>query len=216
MSGRLSIGCKSPLTGGIKESNAGGQPAQVLARLGYAAIVLEGKPKGDDLYRIIINKDGVKIEVDNSLRMLGNYAAVDKMRKEFGDHIACISIGPAGEMKLAASSIACTDMEGRPARHAGRGGPGAVMGSKRVKMIVLDDAGMETRQPKDPEKFRQANKIFIEGLRKHAVTGEALPAYGTNVLTNILNEAGGYPTYNFKEGRFAGASKISGETMAGS
>ncbi|MBP1748439.1 MAG: aldehyde ferredoxin oxidoreductase [Deltaproteobacteria bacterium] len=215
MSGRLSIGCKSPLTGGIKESNSGGQPAQVLARLGYAAIILEGKPKGDDLYRIRITKNGVTIEADNSLRMLGNYAAVDKMKNEFGDHIACISIGQAGEMRLAASSIACTDMEGRPARHAGRGGPGAVMGSKCVKMIVLDDEGMSTRQPKDPEKFRKANQIFIEGLRKHAVTGEALPAYGTNVLTNILNEAGGYPTYNFKEGRFAGASKISGETMAG-
>lgn len=152
--------------------------------------------------------------MDNSLKGLGNYAAVERMRKEFGDHIVCISIGQAGEMRLTASSIACTDMEGRPARHAGRGGPGAVMGSKCVKMIVLDDTGMSTRQPRDPEKFRAANKIFIEGLRKHAVTGEALPAYGTNVLTNILNEAGGYPTYNFKEGRFAGASKISGETMA--
>ena len=214
MSGRLSIGCKSPLTGGIKESNAGGQPAQVLARLGYAAIILEGKPQGDDLYRIKIDKNGVKIEVDNSLRMLGNYAAVEKMHKEFGENVTCISIGQAGEMRLTAASVACTDMEGRPARHAGRGGPGAVMGSKCVKMIVLDDTGMSTRQPKDPEKFRQANKAFVESLRKHPVTGEALPAYGTNVLTNILNEAGGYPTYDFKEGRFAGAAKISGETMA--
>ena len=68
MSGRLSVGCKSPLTGGIKEANAGGQAAQVLARLGYAAIVLEGKAAKDDLYKIFINKDGVKISVDNSLR----------------------------------------------------------------------------------------------------------------------------------------------------
>ncbi|MBP7529043.1 MAG: hypothetical protein KA801_14025, partial [Syntrophorhabdaceae bacterium] len=214
MSGRLSIGCKSPLTGGIKESNSGGQPSQVLARLGYAAVILEGKPEGEDLYKIFINKDGVKITVDNSLKMLGNYAVVEKMHKEFGDKIACISIGQAGEMKLAASSIACTDMEGRPARHAGRGGVGAVMGSKGVKVIVLDDTGMSVRQPKDPDKFREANKIFVDGLRRHGVTGEALPAYGTNVLTNILNEAGGYPTYNFREGRFAGASKISGETQA--
>jgi aldehyde:ferredoxin oxidoreductase len=88
------------------------------------------------------------------------------------------------------------------------------MGSKGVKVIVLDDTGMSVRQPKDPDKFREANKIFVDGLRKHGVTGEALPAYGTNVLTNILNEAGGYPTYNFREGRFAGASKISGETQA--
>ncbi len=214
MSGRISIGCKSPLTGGIKEANSGGQPAQVLARLGYAAIVLEGKPKGDDLYKIFINKDGVRISADNSLKMLGNYAVVDRMKSEFGDKIACISIGQAGEMKLPASSVACTDVEVRPARHAGRGGPGAVMGSKGVKVIVLDDTGAAMRQPKDPDRFNAANKTFVEGLRKHGVTGEALPAYGTNVLTNILNEAGGYPTYNFKEGRFAGASKISGETEA--
>lgn len=121
MSGRLSVGCKSPLTGGIKEANAGGQASQTLARLGYAAIVLEGKPKDENLYKIYINKDGVKISVDNSLRMLGNYAVVDKIKAECGEKVACMSIGPAGEMKLAAASIACTDMEQRPTRHAARG-----------------------------------------------------------------------------------------------
>jgi aldehyde:ferredoxin oxidoreductase len=214
MSGRISVGAKSPLTGGIKESNSGGQPSQVLARLGYAAIVIEGKPKGDDLFKIFINKDGVKVSVDNSLKMLGNYDVVEKMKKEFGDKIACISIGPAGEMKLAASSVAFTDMELRPTRHAGRGGMGAVMGSKGVKVIVLDDSGMGMRQPKDQDKFKEANKKWVAGLQGHGVTGQALPAYGTNVLTNIINEAGGYPTYNFKEGRFAGAAKISGEVEA--
>lgn len=214
MSGRISVGCKSPLTGGIKESNSGGQASQVLARLGYAAIVLEGKPKGDDLYKVFINKDGVKITADNTLKKLPNYDLIEKMKKEHGEKIACISIGPAGEMKLSAATVAFTDMELRPTRHAGRGGPGAVMGSKGVKVIVLDDTGMGMRTPKDPEKFREANKRFVEGLRKHPVTGQGLPAYGTNVLTNILNEVGGYPTYNFKQGRFDGASKISGETQA--
>jgi aldehyde:ferredoxin oxidoreductase len=214
MSGRLSIGCKSPLTGGIKESNAGGQGAQVLARLGYAAIILEGKPKDDSLYKIVINKDGVKITPDESLKMLGNYALVDKMKAEYGDKIACISIGTAGEMKLAAASIAVTDMELRPTRHAGRGGVGAVMGSKGVKVIVLDDAGMPMRTPKNPEKYKEANKRWVEGLRKHPVTGEGLPAYGTNVLTNVLNEAGAYPTKNFMWGRFDTCHKISGETQA--
>jgi aldehyde:ferredoxin oxidoreductase len=214
MSGRISVGCKSPLTGGIKESNSGGQASQVLARLGYAAIVLEGKPKDDTLYKIYINKDGVKITPDNSLKMLPNYDLIEKMKGEHGDKIACISIGPAGEMKMSAATVAFTDMELRPARHAGRGGPGAVMGSKGVKVIVLDDSGMKMRSPKDPEKFKEANKKFVEGLRKHPVTGQGLPAYGTNVLTNILNEVGGYPTYNFKQGRFEGAAKISGETQA--
>ena len=214
VSGRISVGCKSPLTGGIKESNAGGQAGLMLARLGYAAVVIEGKPKTDDLYKVFIDKDGVRISVDNELKMLPNYDLVDKMKAEFGDKIACISIGPAGEMKLSAASVAITDMELRPTRHAGRGGTGAVMGSKGVKVIVVDAAGTTFRQPKDQAKFRAANAAFSEGLKKHPVTGEALPKYGTNVLTNILSESGGYPTYNFKVGTFADASKISGETLA--
>jgi aldehyde:ferredoxin oxidoreductase len=214
MSGRLSVGCKSPLTGTIKESNSGGQPAQVLARLGYAAIVLEGKPRDDILYKIVINKEGVRIIPDESLRMLGNYDLVQKMKDEFGDEGACISIGPAGEMRMCAASVACTDMEFRPTRHAARGGPGAVMGSKGVKVIVLDDTGTEMRTAADPEKFREANKRFVQGLKAHAVTGEGLPAYGTNILTNIINEAGAYPTKNFMWGNFDGCQPISGETQA--
>jgi len=214
MSGRISVGCKSPLTGGIKEANAGGQPGQVLARLGYAAIVLEGKPKDDTLYKVFINKDGIKITPDNSLKMLGNYDLIERMKKEYGDKIACISIGPVGEMKMCAASIACTDMELRPTRHAARGGVGAVMGAKGVKVIVLDDTGMGIRKAKDPEKMKAANMRFIEGLKKHPVTGEGLPAYGTNILANVINEAGAYPTHNFMWGRFEGCSRISGETQA--
>ncbi len=214
MSGRISVGCKSPLTGGIKEANSGGQAAQVMARLGYAAIILEGLPENDKLYKIVINKDGVQFHEDNTLKMLGNYDTVDRIKSEFGDKVACISIGQAGEMKLGSASIAFTNMEFRPTRHAGRGGVGAVMGSKGVKVIVIDDAGMKMRSPKDPEKFKAANRQFVAGLKKHPVTGEGLPAYGTNVLTNVVNEAGGLPTNNFKAGRFEGAPKVSGEALA--
>jgi aldehyde:ferredoxin oxidoreductase len=214
ISGRISVGCKSPLTGGIKEANSGGQPSQVLAMLGYGAIVLEGKPKDNTLYKVFISKDGVKVTPDNSLRMLGNYALVEKMKKEYGEKISCISIGQAGEMKMSAASIAFTDMEFRPTRHAGRGGVGAVMGAKGIKVIVVSEAGVKDRTPKNPEKFREANKIFAEGLKKHPVTGEGLPAYGTNVLTNVINEAGAYPTKNFMWGRFDTCQKISGETQA--
>ncbi|MDZ4184838.1 MAG: aldehyde ferredoxin oxidoreductase C-terminal domain-containing protein [Desulfuromonadales bacterium] len=214
MTGRLSVGCKSPLTGTIKESNAGGQAAQVLARIGYAAIVLEGKPEGDDLYKIHVSKDGVKVIVDNSLKLMDNYPLVAKLREEYGDKVAYMSIGSAGERQLYIASIACTDPELRPTRHCGRGGVGAVMGSKRVKAIILDDAGCKQRPPQDPEKYRDANRKFVEGLRKHPVTGEGLPAYGTNVLTNVLNEAGGYPTRNFKSGVFEGSAKLSGEAQA--
>jgi len=214
MSGRISVGCKSPLTGGIKEANSGGQPSQMLARLGYAAVVLEGKPADNSLYKVCVNKEGVTVAGDNSLSMLGNYDVVEKMRAEFGDKVHCISIGQAGEMKLAAASVAFTDMEQRPTRHAGRGGVGAVMGSKGVKVIVIDDAGASMRQPKNPDAFKAANKAFVAGLKSHPVTGEGLPAYGTNVLTNVINEAGGYPTNNFSTGQFDGAAKISGEAQA--
>ena len=214
MSGRLSIGCKSPLTGTIKESNAGGQGAQVLARLGYAAIVVEGLPANGDCHKVVINKDGVHITSDKGLKLLGNYDLVEKLRAEYGEKVAIISIGPAGERKMCAASIAVTDMEQRPTRHAGRGGVGAVMGAKGIKAIVLDDAGMTMRQPKDPDKFKAANQVFVAGLKKHPVTGEGLPAYGTNVLTNVLNEAGGYPTRNFSVGRFDTSAKISGEAQA--
>ncbi|MGD9066967.1 MAG: aldehyde ferredoxin oxidoreductase C-terminal domain-containing protein [Desulfobacterales bacterium] len=214
MSGRISVGCKSPLTGGIKEANAGGQPSQMLGRLGYAAIVLEGKPKPDTLYKVFINKDGVKISEDNSLCMLGNYDVVDKMKAEYGEKIGVISIGQAGEQKLAGASVAFSDMELRPTRHAGRGGVGAVMGSKGVKVIVVDDAGCKVRSPANPDAFKTANKEFVAGLRKHPVSGEGMPAYGTNVLTNVINEAGAYPTKNFQWGQFDGCEKISGETQA--
>ncbi|MDA8141371.1 MAG: aldehyde ferredoxin oxidoreductase [Desulfobacteraceae bacterium] len=214
MSGRISVGCKSPLTGGIKESNSGGQPSQMLARLGYAAIILEGKPGNDHLYKVVINKDGATIAPADELKMLGNYDVVEKMKAAHGEKIACISIGPAGEMKMGAASIAFTDMELRPTRHAGRGGVGAVMGAKGVKVIVVDDAGTQMRQGKNPEKFKEANKAFVAGLRQHPVTGKGMAAYGTNVLTNVINEAGGYPTRNFKTGQFEGAAKIGGEALA--
>ena len=214
MSGRLSIGCKSPLTGGIKESNAGGQPSQMLARLGYAAIILEGKPADDTLYKVLINQNGAEILPDNDLRMMTNYDLVARMTKEYGDKISCMSIGPAGEMKLSAASIACTDPELRPTRHAGRGGVGAVMGAKGVKVIVIDDAGTKTRSAADPEKFNAANKQWVKGLKAHPVTSETLPMYGTNGVTNALNEVGAYPTFNFKQGRFDGAGKICGEVVA--
>src|SRR5215208_7615809 len=70
-SGRISVGCKSPLTGGIKESNAGGQAAQALARLGYFAVIIEGQPVGDDLWKIVIDDKGVRFAHANGLRMLG-------------------------------------------------------------------------------------------------------------------------------------------------
>ncbi len=212
-SGRLSVGAKSPLTGGIKEANAGGTAAQKLSRLDIAAIVVEGKPEDGKLYMLKIDKDGAELLDASDLKGLGNYDTVAKLMERYGDRISCISIGQAGEMKMSAASVAVTDTEGRPTRHAGRGGMGAVMGSKGLKAIVVDDSGTERVSMADPDAFRAASRKFARLLASHPVTGETLPTYGTNALANVINEAGAYPTRNFSSGQFEGTDKISGETQ---
>lgn len=208
MTGRLSIGFKSPLTGGIKETNAGGSASQILARLGYAALVIGGQPDDDAIYRIVISKAGVRIEADDNLRMLGNYELIGQIAEQYADKLACISIGPVGEMKMLSASIACTDVELNPTRHAGRGGGGAVMGAKGVKVIILDGAGVESIVAPEKEKFAAASKLFSEGLKKHPSTSKVYARYGTANMVDIVNEAGGFPTRYFSTGQFEGASRI--------
>ena len=210
-SGRISIGAKSPLTGTIKESNSGGMGALALASLGIQAIVLEGKPADGKLYRLVVDRHGIKIEPADGLAGLGNYDTVARLFEEFGEKVACLSIGPAGEMRTAAATIAITDVEGRPTRHCGRGGLGAVMGSKCVKAIVVDPSGGERRKPADVDTFKAGAQKFNAALKKHPVTSEGLPKYGTNVLANVVNAAGAYPTRNFHAGQFEGTEAISGE-----
>lgn len=209
--GRLSIGGKSPLTGTIKESNAGGMAALALASLGIQAIILEGKPAKGGYYRLIVTRDGVKIEPADNLGGLGNYETVARLFAEFGGKVTCMSIGQAGEMKAAAASIAVTDVEGRPTRHCGRGGLGAVMGSKGIKAIVIDPTGGERAKPAQPEAFKAAMRKFAEALQKHPLTSQTLPTYGTNALANVINEAGAFPTRNFSQGQFEGTEAIGGE-----
>ncbi|MFW6161536.1 MAG: aldehyde ferredoxin oxidoreductase family protein [Planctomycetota bacterium] len=212
-SGRISVGAKSPLTGTIKESNAGGTAAQTLGRLGIAAIVVEGVPADrGDRYLLRVTADGAEMVEASDLKGLGNYDTVAKLHQRFGEKVSCVSIGPAGELCLAASSLAVTDTEGRPTRHCGRGGMGAVMGSKGLKAIVLDAAGCERPESAEPEALKKANKRFASHLRDHPVTGETLPTYGTNALASVINAAGAYPTRNFAEGTFEGTDAISGET----
>ena len=212
-SGKLSVGAKSPLTGGIKESNAGGTAAQSLSRLDIAAIVVEGKTQNGKLYTLRIDKDGVELLDASELKGLGNYDTVAKLTEEYGDKGSYISIGQAGEMMMSAANIAVTDLENRPTRHAGRGGMGAVMGSKGLKAIIVDDTGSDRTPIKNPEAFRKASRKFAQLLTVHPVTGETLPTYGTNALANVINEAGAYPTRNFSSGQFEGTDKISGETQ---
>jgi aldehyde:ferredoxin oxidoreductase len=173
--GRLSVGAKSPLTKGIKESNAGGNAGNALGRLGIAGLVVEGAPTDGKLRVLLVGPDGARLEEAEELRGLGNYDTVAKLQARFPGKISVISIGPAGEMKLSAASVAVTDEEMRPTRHAGRGGLGAVMGSKGLKAIVVDNEHGERPACADWAAFRHAAAAFARFLRQHPVTGTTLP-----------------------------------------
>ena len=212
-SGRISVGGKSPLTGTIKEANSGGQAGQYLGRLAIQAIVVEGRAEEGKFYTLVVGKDKAELVAADALAGLGNYDTVAALREQYGDKAGYCSIGQAGEWKLSAASVAFTDKELRPTRHAGRGGLGAVMGSKGLKAIVIDPQGGELAPLQNPEAFKEAAKRFAKALTDHPVTSGGLPTYGTDVLINVINEAGALPTRNFKEGRFEGAEKVSGETL---
>ncbi|ABB39257.1 Aldehyde ferredoxin oxidoreductase [Oleidesulfovibrio alaskensis G20] len=214
-SGRISLGAKSPLTGTIKESNSGGTFCQKLARLDILAMVLEDKPEADAPFcNIIITKDGVQFVDAADMVGKGTYESMDMIAGQYGKKASGMIIGPAGEACLTGASIQFSDPWGRTARAAGRGGLGAVMGSKKVKAVVLDDTGGERFTYADPEKFKAASKRWAEILRAHPVTGQGLPGFGTAILVNIINEAGAFPTKNFREGRCDHVAGISGETIA--
>ena len=213
--GRLSIGAKSPLTGGIKEANVGGQLAHTLARLGLAGIIVENAP-ASGMYALVLEADGsAKLVSADAWKGLGNYDLADKIKatRPADDRYATATIGPAGEAKLASATVAVSDPKGYPNRHAGRGGLGAVMAAKGLKAIIASDKGLAGVEHADKDAFVAATRKFSKALQEHPVTGQGLPTYGTQVLTNIINEAGAYPTRNFSSGNFESAEAISGETM---
>ncbi|MBP2628064.1 MAG: Aldehyde ferredoxin oxidoreductase [Firmicutes bacterium] len=212
--GRMSLGGKSPLTGTIKESNVGGPMGHKLGRLGIRGIIVEGLPQEEKAYVIKVSTEGVSLEEMPELKGLNIYDTVAKLQEKFGSKIAIGCIGTAGEHKMASACVGFTDMEGSPTRQAGRGGLGAVMGSKGIKALIADDNGAKVVSLVDEAAFRAGSKKLANALLTHPVTSQALPAYGTAVLVNILNEAGGLPTRNFSVGRFEGANDIGGETMA--
>ncbi len=213
-SGRLSVGGKSPLTGGIKEANAGGITSQKLANLGIKAIIIEGKPTDKGFSLLKITPDGVEILPADDLAGKGTYEVTAICRQRYGDKVAVITIGPAGEVLMPSAGITNNDSDGNSSRYAGRGGLGAVMGSKGLKAIVVDCPKTFDAPVQDPERFKTAAKKFSKILLDHPVCGQGLPAYGSNILMNIINEAGAIPVRNFSYGRFDKASEVSGEKLA--
>ncbi len=210
-SGRLSIGAKSPLTGTIKEANAGGTAAQFLARAGVKAVIIEGLPKEDKWYNLALTPEGVTINEETALIGKGNFETIKAIEESREEKLAVITLGPAGEMRMASANISIKDPDGG-LRSSGRGGLGAVMGSKKIKYITIDPKDGKVAVAK-PDEFKQANRTFAKALVDHPVS-QALGQYGTNVLVNIINESGGLPSKNFTQGQFEGHESISGETMA--
>jgi len=213
--GRLSIGAKSPLTGGIKESNVGGTMANALARHGITAIIIEGKAPEDGLFFLKINGDSsVELLAANHCKGMRNYELTEKLLAEYGTKNSISSIGPAGEMLLASASIQTTDTAGTPSRAAGRGGLGAVMGSKGLKAIIVSKAGKKSSPIADPETFKAVSKRFAAAVKSDGWSGRVLPEFGTASILANTNASGALPTRNAQQGQFDSADKINGDTLA--
>ncbi|OQY27242.1 MAG: aldehyde ferredoxin oxidoreductase [Anaerolineaceae bacterium 4572_5.1] len=187
-----------------------------MAKLGLAAIILEGMPKDGKWYSIFIDKDGVQFEDAADLMGKGMYEIDTLMWEKYPNKPAVIGIGQAGEMKLSNAGISVNDPENEPGRYAGRGGLGAVMGARGVKVMVVDDKDGPGVEIANKDLFTEGRKKLTAAIGEHALTKKegGLWAFGTNVLMNIINEAGGLPTRNFSAGQFEGAAKISGEAVA--
>jgi len=213
--GRLSIGAKSPLTGGLMESNVGGSMANALSRLGIRAVVIEGKAPEGELYHLVIDATGKVSLVDAAdCREMRNYALTARLYKKFDQKNAILSIGPAGEMMLASASIQATDPDGNPSRAAGRGGLGAVMGAKGLKAVIVSKAGKDTPAIADLTTFKDVSKRFAVAVKRDGWSGGVLPEFGTASILANTNASGALPTRNARQGSFEGADRLNGDTMA--
>ena len=221
-SARLSVGGKSPLTGTIKEANVGSRWAPQLAAMHIKALIVEGQSTEKGKYwTASLSWDEAskmpKVEFFPADEFMGPdlYDSYPKLYTRFGKDVQIAGIGVAGTYLYGNSGIAFNDMHGRPSRYAGRGGLGAVMGSKGLGYIVLNATGAPGVVVADKALFDQGRRKLADALRTHAITKPkgALNSYGTAVLVNIVNEAGGLPTRNFTSGRFEGAAKIAGEAI---
>ena len=207
---RLSVGGKSPLTGGIKESNVGGYAATLLAEHGIKLITISGLPKDDNLRILYIDKNGNANLLDaNEYKGINNYEFVEKIHERFGKDLATISIGSAGERLYKCSSIQVSEYNsGHPSRAAGRGGLGAVMGSKGIKGIVIEKPEEKYEIPyKDKEKFEEIclklNRMIAESAKK-----DPFHNIGTISTIEVTAPNGILPVANFSGKLFKDYKKV--------
>jgi aldehyde:ferredoxin oxidoreductase len=210
--GRISVGAKSPLTLGIKEANSGGPAAQILDRFGIRAIIVHGAPRDHRLYFLFISKDKTTLIPADEYRGLKNYELVSRLRKQYGEKIAVICTGIAGELKYKGASVSFTDMFGDPSRNAARGGLGSVMGSKGLKAIIIDPSQGGQVDIAHPEEFRRVVKSWVDTL-KHDISCSLYSCFGTPFAISNSASQGTLPSNNYRSGRPANFIAVSGERI---
>ena len=208
---RISVGCKSPLTGGIKEANSGGTFAFALGQLEIAGFTLNGQ--SDEWVVIRIPKEGdITFEDAGPYVGKGNFEAAKMLFEKYGDKVSLGICSPVGEYGGLMSGISFTDPEGRPVRIAARGGVGAVMGSKKVKAIVVDKNKMPTFH--DRKKYMGSVKQYGQMLDEDPAI-DAFRKLGTAMVCDFTNKVGGLPTRNFSAGTIVepdeGPHKLGGQ-----
>jgi aldehyde:ferredoxin oxidoreductase len=209
---RISVGGKSPLTGGVKEANAGGTTGMQLTLLGVKALIIEDMPAKPGWWVLHLSTTGARFDPADDLAGLGVYESARRLLERYGEKVAVALIGPGGEMKLRAAGIQNLDKDKVPSRIAGRGGLGALMGSKGLKAIVIDAAGGQKPPIADPAAFKEAQKAFTKALMDHPQT-HTYHDYGTAAMVQMCQTFGSLPTRNFSAGQFEHAETLSGEYL---
>ncbi len=210
---RISVGGKSPLTGGIKEANAGGRTGLHMTHMGIQALIIEDQPKEDGFWVLHLSlSDGAKWEKADDLVGVGVYETAPKLIEKYGDKVAIALIGPGGEMRMKAAGIQNLDKDKVPSRIAARGGLGAVMGSKGLKAIVFDHAGGQKPPLVDPEAFKVAQKDYTKAVMEHPQS-LTYRDYGTAAIAPMCQSFAALPARNFSRGTFEQMENISGDAL---
>jgi aldehyde:ferredoxin oxidoreductase len=213
--GRLSVGGKSPLTGGAKEANVGGTVGDMLGKLDIKAVVVEGQVN-KDVWRVLrVSGDSAELLPGDHLRGLGTYATTDRLREQYGPDCSITCIGQAGEGCMTGAGISTTGEGGQRSNLAARGGLGAVMGSKGLKAIVIDKPEGRTVPLADSRLFRTAARTFAQKLINDPKLGTkgSQHLYGTASIVAAVNEIGSLPTRNFSSGAFDLSASLRGELL---
>lgn len=211
--GQLSIGGKSPLTGGVKESNCGGFAAKRLGRLGIRALIFEDAPPRPVTRVLVVSTDGIRLEDAPELQGALVSETFKRLREKYGTRVGLICIGPAGEMLMYGAGVATTDDRGVQTRYAARGGLGAVMGSKGVKAVVIDDKGAPSASVYDPDLLRETILSINKELAADPKSKNR-KLYGTLDILEMANHVGLMPTRNFSAGSFELAHRLTGDFVS--